>query len=194
MRAEPLIKAVLSERISVREGVEEMFHLLPSSLYDEVVGFAQTNTIIRPGFAQFIHTCGQLGWKVAVVSGGFDFFVQPVIHKLSTPVDIYCNTIHLDGPMMEVHWGVLCDDECEGGCGLCKPSVMRRLASGGPYVVIGDGVTDFKAAKIADFVFARWKLLEIVREQAIPSSPFDTFYDIEREMKDGGSPLYEAIR
>ncbi|WAH37282.1 MtnX-like HAD-IB family phosphatase [Alicyclobacillus dauci] len=195
VQAEPIIQAVQTGEKAIRDGVEEMFRLIPSDRYDDVVEFATENTVVRPGFPEFIHRCGQLGWKVAVVSGGFDFFVHPVIHSLSTPVDIFCNRIDSSGPFLRVVWAVSCDDVCEGGCGLCKPSVMRQLKDDEAtrFIVIGDGVTDFKAAREGDYVFARARLLELVRDQDLPASPFDTFYDIEREIADGGSPLYENI-
>ncbi|MFB5190526.1 MtnX-like HAD-IB family phosphatase [Alicyclobacillus fastidiosus] len=192
--AEPIIQDVYRGNKSIRVGVEEMFRLLPSARFEDVAAFAKANTIVRPGFQQFIHTCGQLGWKVAVVSGGFDFFVHPVIHSLSTAVDIYCNRLNLTGPRCEVEWAVSCDATCEGGCGLCKPSVMRSLDDGQTsFIVIGDGVTDFKAAQEANYVFARASLLELVRERGIPASPFDTFYDVDDVIQDGGSSLYDYI-
>ncbi|EPZ53235.1 MtnX-like HAD-IB family phosphatase [Alicyclobacillus acidoterrestris] len=192
--AEPIIQAVYRGEKTVRAGVEEMFQLLPSARFEEIAAFARRNTVVRPGFQEFIHSCGQLGWKVAIVSGGFDFFVHPVIHSLSTPVDIYCNQLDLSGPRCRVKWGVLCDDACTGDCGLCKPSVMRQLADGQTrFIVVGDGVTDFKAALEADYVFARARLLDLVRDQALPASPFDTFYDIVDVIEDGGSNLYAHL-
>lgn len=192
---EPLIQAVLAGRISIKEGVESMFGLLPSSLYDDVVDFARSHTIVRKGFESFIHSCGQLSWDVAIVSGGFDFFVHPVIHSLFTPVDIYCNRVLHDGDWMRVSWGFICDEQCDGKCGLCKPSVMRELGQGDTqFVVIGDGVTDFKAAKLADYVFARSSLLNLVQSASISFSAFDTFYDIVREMEDRGSAVNGVIR
>lgn len=190
----PLIEDVYAGRLSVRDGVERMFSTIPSEKYQEVVDFAVRNTVVRPGFEQFIHSCGQLGWKVAIVSGGFDFFVHPVIHKLSTPVDIYCNHLNTDRPYMQVEWALPCDDRCEGGCGLCKPSVMRsRADAGAKFIVIGDGVTDFKAAREADYVYARAKLLEIAVEQQMPVTAFDTFYDITKHIEDRGAQLYAYI-
>lgn len=192
---EPLIQAVLSRRMSVKSGVERMFQQLPANLYETIVDFAQSHTVVRPGFESFIHSCGQLSWNVAVVSGGFDFFVHPVINRLSTPVDIYCNTIDCTSDKMRVRWGFLCDDTCDGQCGLCKPSVMRHLASNRTkFMVIGDGVTDFKAARLADYVFARSSLLDLVRTQSVPFSAFDTFYDIQAEIEDRRSAVNAVLR
>ncbi|TDY46298.1 2-hydroxy-3-keto-5-methylthiopentenyl-1-phosphate phosphatase [Alicyclobacillus sacchari] len=192
----PIIDAVKAGRQTVKEGVEAMFELIPSNHYDEVARYAQEHTQVRRGFPQFIHTCVQLGWKLSVVSGGFDFFVMPVIHKFSTDaVDIYCNHLDTSGPRLRVQWSHPCDQACEGGCGLCKPSVIRqRVHSGDGVIVIGDGVTDFKAAKMADFVFARAQLLKLVEERRIPHLPFATFDDIIAAIDDKEGPLHAHIQ
>lgn len=190
----PLIAAVQAGELSVRKGVEQMFALIPAEKYPQVVTFAQAHTVVRAGFEAFIHRCSELGWPVTVVSGGFDFFVEPVIQQLSTPVDVYCNQIEHNGSHLAVRWTVDCDAACEGGCGLCKPSVMRQLQAGGTkFVVIGDGVTDFKAAQAADYVFARASLLDLVRRRQMPASSFETFYDVIQVIDDGGSELYAHI-
>lgn len=193
-QSRPIIDRVQAGELSVRTGVEAMFSLIPSHLYDDVVAFARSHTMVREGFPQFIHTCGKLKWKVAVVSGGFNFFVDPVIHNVSTDVHIYRNRIDATGPFLRVEWGLVCDADCEGGCGLCKPSVIRRLCKDDTsVVVIGDGVTDFKAARMADYVFARASLLRMVVEEGIPNAPFETFDDIARAMLDKEAPLYGYI-
>lgn len=43
--------------------------------------------------------------------------------------------------------------------------------------MIGDSVTDFEAAKMANTVIARDYLLEKCGELSIPSHSFETFYD-----------------
>lgn len=171
-----------------------MFALIPSHRYRDIVDFAQRHTVIREGFPQFIHTCGQLGWKIAVVSGGFDFFVDPVIHSVSTDIAVYRNRIDASGPVLRVEWGLPCDGDCEGGCGLCKPSVIRQLCGGGEAVVaIGDGVTDFKVARMADYVFARSRLLDMVQEEGIPHAEFHTFHDIVDAMTDKEAPVHAYV-
>lgn len=193
-RAAPFIEAVQSGQMSVKAGVEAMFRCIPSEQMNDVIAFAKSNTVVRPGFHEFIHRCGQLGWHIAVVSGGFDFFVHPVIHNLSTHVDSYCNRIDSTGAHLNVVWAVACDATCDGGCGLCKPTVMRQLQTEDTkFVVIGDGVTDFKAARMADYVFARHHLQNLVQDAAIPSSSFETFFDIERSIRDGGHPIHAHL-
>lgn len=56
---------------------------------------------------------------------------------------------------------------------------MRGIAGAGDFkLVIGDSVTDFEAAKQADFVIARDMLLENCDREGIPHQGFETFYDV----------------
>ena len=69
---------------------------------------------------------------------------------------------------------------------------MREITEADDYkIVIGDSVTDFEAAKQADFVIARDMLLERCRTEEIPHQGFETFYDVIAHFKtaDGGKSM-----
>ncbi|MCL6549103.1 MAG: MtnX-like HAD-IB family phosphatase [Alicyclobacillus sp.] len=181
--AAPLIEEVTARRMTVREGVERMFQLIPSERFPEVVRFARDHTRIRDGFGEFVSLCAQRGWLLAVVSGGFDFFVRPALAPFGDQVQVFCNEIDATGPRLRVVWSHPCDELCSGGCGLCKPAVMRRFEGEvARSVVIGDGVTDMQAAQLADWVFARDQLLAECRRTGLAHTPFETFHDIVREL------------
>jgi len=192
--AAPIIHKVLSRTLSVQEGVEALFGLIPSSKYPEVVQFAREATRIRPGFESFVEYCSANNWKFAVVSGGFDFFVEPAISAVRDQVDVYCNRIDRAGSRLKVIWDHPCDGLCDGGCGLCKPTVLQRYAKNvRQSVVIGDGVTDLKAAKLADYVFARSGLAKTLQDMRVPFSPFETFYDVLDEVKTGKLEVFQDV-
>jgi 2-hydroxy-3-keto-5-methylthiopentenyl-1-phosphate phosphatase len=174
-----IVDQVNAKLLTVRQGVEAMMGQIPSHRFPEVKQFAREHTRVRPGFADFTNFCRTQGWRLTVVSGGFDFFVHPVLAPYRDFVDVYCNTIDARGEFLRVVWSVPCDELCEGGCGLCKPTVIRQTKRADErMVVIGDGVTDLKQAQLADFVFARDKLLAECRRLALPHAPFTTFHDI----------------
>ncbi|MCL6625505.1 MtnX-like HAD-IB family phosphatase [Alicyclobacillus shizuokensis] len=174
-----IVDKVTAGEWSVRQGVEAMFAEIPSHLLPQIQAFARQETRVRPGFAEFVATCRQRGWRLTVVSGGFDFFVHPALKPYQDVVSVYCNRLDDAGPYLRVVWSVPCDEACDGGCGLCKPTVIRRTRRPGErVVVIGDGVTDLKQAQLADFVFARDKLLQACRSLGLRHAAFETFYDI----------------
>jgi len=185
-QTKPIVDRVVSREITVQAGVEAMFAKIRSEQYPEVVAFAREMTRIRQGFAAFVQYTAARAWPFTVVSGGFDFFVEPALADVRDLVNVACNRIDSSGRHLRVVWHTICDATCDGGCGLCKPTVLRRNDT--PFVkqiVIGDGVTDVKAARLADYVFARDQLEKICVEENIPHTRFDTFTDIERAIESG---------
>lgn len=175
---------VLAGTLSIREGVGEMFSLLPASRKDAIGEYAITQAKIRPGFQEFLSFASSEGIPVYIVSGGIDFFVEPILKGFGPIAGIYCNAADFSKETIKITWPHSCDEDCSNDCGCCKPSIMRRLEQEGTYkIVIGDSVTDFEAAKKADFVLARDYLKSKCDEWGIPNTPFETFYDCIEALK-----------
>ncbi|MGF9820221.1 2-hydroxy-3-keto-5-methylthiopentenyl-1-phosphate phosphatase [Brevibacillus agri] len=177
---EALTKQILSQQISVQEGVGKLFQLLPSSLRQDIVDYIVQEATIRPGFADFVHFCREEGIELLITSGGIDFFVQPILAPFDlSGVPIYCNGSDFSGENITITWPHSCDEHCTNGCGMCKTTIIRRYDPATHYrVVIGDSITDLAGAKIADYVIARSFLAEKAQELALPHSTFATFHDV----------------
>lgn len=176
---ESIKEDILSQRVSVREGVGKLFSLIPSAKREELVRYAKETAGIRPGFAEFTAYCKANDITFLVTSGGIDFFVRPILADCRDIGRIYCNGSDFSGETIRVLWPHGCDDQCDGGCGLCKPSIVRRYpADRYTRVVIGDSITDLKAARMADLVVARSLLLEKCVEEGLPHESFANFYDV----------------
>lgn len=184
---EPIVQDVLEERISISEGVGQMFALLPSSMRDEVIRFALGQAVIRPGFEEFVRFCCDSDIALYVTSGGIDFFVYPLLEPFGIPFDhIYCNGSDFSGESIRITWPHPCQDPCQNKCGMCKATIARRFPEEQyERIVIGDSVTDFAAAKLVEFVYARAQLISKCEELHLPYAPFGTFYDIIEHL--GGS-------
>lgn len=177
---EALTKQILSQKISVQEGVGKLFQLLPSSLREEIIDFIVSEASIRPGFADFVRFCREEGIEWLVTSGGIDFFVDPILAPFDLKdVPIYCNGSDFSGDKITITWPHSCDDHCSNGCGMCKTTIIRRYDPADYYrVVIGDSITDLAGAKIADFVIARSFLAQRAEELNLPHRTFATFHDV----------------
>ncbi|EJL47805.1 2-hydroxy-3-keto-5-methylthiopentenyl-1-phosphate phosphatase [Brevibacillus agri] len=177
---EALTKQILSQQISVQEGVGKLFQLLPSSLRQDIVDYIVQEATIRPGFADFVRFCREEGIELLITSGGIDFFVQPILAPFDlSGVPIYCNGSDFSGENITITWPHSCDEQCTNGCGMCKTTIIRRYDPATHYrVVIGDSITDLAGAKIADYVIARSFLAEKAQELALPHSTFATFHDV----------------
>ncbi|MGM7720071.1 2-hydroxy-3-keto-5-methylthiopentenyl-1-phosphate phosphatase [Metabacillus sp. Hm71] len=170
---------VLSQRISVKEGVGSMFKLLPSSLKNEIIEFILTHAKIRSGFEEFVQYTKDNHIPLYIVSGGIDFFVYPLLNGLVDEKQIYCNRADFSQEMIQIEWPYSCDETCKNDCGCCKPSLIKRLTDNEQgKIVIGDSITDLQAAKLADLVIARDLLLEKSKDLQLPHRAFTTFYDV----------------
>ncbi|USG66726.1 2-hydroxy-3-keto-5-methylthiopentenyl-1-phosphate phosphatase [Brevibacillus ruminantium] len=176
---EELIEQILTQKVSIQEGVGALFQLLPSELKQEIIDFIVAEATIRPGFAEFVHFCREQGIELLITSGGIDFFVEPILAPYELDVPIYCNGSDFSGPRITITWPHSCDEQCQNRCGMCKTTIIRRYDPEHYYrIVIGDSITDLAGAKIADFVIARSLLEQKSEELGLPYRPFSTFHDV----------------
>ncbi|MDM5316830.1 2-hydroxy-3-keto-5-methylthiopentenyl-1-phosphate phosphatase [Fictibacillus sp. b24] len=186
---QPIVKDILNETISIREGVGRMFSRISSDKKQEIIEFVLTRSKIRDGFQEFIDFTKAEKIPLYIVSGGIDFFVNPVLENKIMPEHIICNASDFSGDTIKILWPNACDDLCTNDCGCCKPSVIRRLDHqyrDAEKIVIGDSITDLQASKLADFVFARDYLIEKCEENQISYTPFETFHDIIHALEKRG--------
>ncbi|UFJ39754.1 2-hydroxy-3-keto-5-methylthiopentenyl-1-phosphate phosphatase [Brevibacillus humidisoli] len=176
---EGLTKQILSQQISVREGVGKLFAMLPSSRKQEIVDYIVEEAAIRPGFAEFVRFCEEKQIELLITSGGIDFFVEPILAPFRLKNQVYCNGSDFSGETITITWPHHCDENCDNDCGMCKTSIIRRYDPERYFrVVIGDSITDLAGAKIADFVIARSLLEQKCEELGLRYRPFATFYDV----------------
>ncbi|MDI2586392.1 2-hydroxy-3-keto-5-methylthiopentenyl-1-phosphate phosphatase [Psychrobacillus sp. NEAU-3TGS] len=176
----PIKENILAQKQSIREGVAQMFALLPTSLKDQIVSYLLEHAQIREGFAEFISYTKQHNIPLYIVSGGIDFFVNPMLETFGPFSEVYCNESDFSGDVIQIKFPYGCDDQCTNqGCGCCKPSIIRKLQDTDALsIVIGDSITDLEAAKLADIVIARDFLIKKCEELHIPFEPFESFHDV----------------
>jgi 2-hydroxy-3-keto-5-methylthiopentenyl-1-phosphate phosphatase len=175
---------ILGQEISIQSGVGQLFAGIASERREEVAAYAQEVAVIREGFADFLAFCKEQGIDFWVTSGGIDFFVIPLLKPFAIENPIYCNASDFSGETIRILWPHACDEHCDNGCGMCKPSVLRKFPDQDLYkIVIGDSITDLQAAKQADFVIARSFLLRKCQELGLAHAEFATFYDVIAVLK-----------
>lgn len=177
---EPIKDDILSQRVSIKEGVAKMFSLLPSTKKDDIIRYVLEQAEIRDGFAEFVAYAKEQNIPLYIVSGGIDFFVLPLLEPFGPFAGVYCNEADFSGETIQINFPHGCDGDCTSqGCGCCKPSIIRKLLEGGSKsIVIGDSITDLEAAKRADLVIARDFLIEKCDELGLPYEPFENFRDV----------------
>lgn len=176
---------ILHQRtLSIREGVTQLFHLLPGSRKDDIIAFVQENVHLRQGFPEFLDFCQAQGIPFNVVSGGVDFFIEPVLAPYRDRLTLYCNVGRFHPERIDLDFPHL-DTECApcGQCACCKISIMERYPKESHYrIAVGDSLTDLAIARAADWAFARGQLVDYCREEHISITPFETFDDIRQAL------------
>ena len=175
-----IVGRIVRGETSIREGVGQLFALFPSSQKEDITRFVMERATIRPGFAELLQFCRERGVEFLVTSGGIDFFVYPLLAPFGIPRErIFCNGSDFSGERVRILWPHRCDAECDNDCGMCKTTIIRRhSAEQYTRILIGDSVTDFAAARLADLIFARSHLQKKCEELGLPYVPYDTFYDV----------------
>jgi 2-hydroxy-3-keto-5-methylthiopentenyl-1-phosphate phosphatase len=144
---------------------------------EELVQFVQDTTEIRRGFEQFVRFCHEQGVPLGICSAGMDLYVEAALAMLDIPpvavVAVGKTEFARDG--IHVHF-----PEGREGLDFKATAVRAKQQEGYQVVYVGDGISDFGAAKVADFVFARTSLLEKCQEYGVPHHVFEDFGDVQR--------------
>ncbi|CAM3399012.1 2-hydroxy-3-keto-5-methylthiopentenyl-1-phosphate phosphatase [Marinicrinis lubricantis] len=182
---EDIVKQIVSQEISVKDGVGRMFELLPVSRKQEIIDFAIRNAKIRSGFAEFVDYCSSHDIELFITSGGIDFFIYPLLEPYPIPEDhIYCNGSDFFGETIRIVWPHPCDDECDNDCGMCKTKIIRSFSKETHYrILIGDSITDFAGAKLVDLIFARSHLKEQCELEGKPYIAYEDFYTVVEHLE-----------
>jgi 2-hydroxy-3-keto-5-methylthiopentenyl-1-phosphate phosphatase len=171
---------ILSQHVSIQEGVGNLFALLPSTFKKDIITYLSSYAEIRSGFEDFVSFTKSKNVNLYVVSGGIDFFVKPLLNNFICEDHIFCNVANFSDSYIQIEWPHGCDEHCQKSCGCCKPSIIRKLNQPGDYkIVIGDSITDLEAAKCADLVLACDEfLINKCEELHLNYQPFTSFHEV----------------
>jgi 2-hydroxy-3-keto-5-methylthiopentenyl-1-phosphate phosphatase len=178
---------MLHRSLSIKEGVQALFHLLESSQKAEIIDFVLKTVRLRQGFEAFLLFCQQQHIPFIVVSGGVDFFITPILEPYKNQLQIFCNQGDFSSPRIRLTMPYLKEDctAC-GQCAVCKISILELYPSEAYYrIAIGDSITDLGMTHVADQTFARSKLVTYMREIGKEPLLFETFHDIQRVLEAG---------
>lgn len=168
--------------ISVERGNQLQWPLVRASkeqIRDLVLSKAQ----VREGFHQFVDYCRESGIRLVVASNGVDAYLEPILSHLGlSDLEYFCGKALFTTAGIEIHYiDPLGTDRHEG----FKVACNQYLRSSTDYLVyIGDGASDVAPALISDFVLARSTLAEVLKSRHHPFTPFETFHDVTRAVKE----------
>jgi 2-hydroxy-3-keto-5-methylthiopentenyl-1-phosphate phosphatase len=141
---------------------------------------------IDPDTRALIDALRGAGADVMVVSDGFGLYAREVCAELGVPVltnDVDWTTGRLEFPH---------EDRCCAcsSCGVCKQAPIKDAKyAGQTTVLVGDGASDYKAALLADLVFAKGTLATWCARNGIDFVSYSTLRDVLGSLVPGTSPV-----
>jgi 2-hydroxy-3-keto-5-methylthiopentenyl-1-phosphate phosphatase len=178
--------------ITLREAWARQVALLPPNRLGEMTEFVVREVPLRKGAGRLLGLLRDFEVPTAILSGGLEFFIRPVLAREGIRYPLFADGIERDsdGRLRVVHpFG---HPTCRL-CGICKANVTIGFATPGVSTVfIGDGSTDKYAAEVAEIVFARRRLEEYCARSGIPYFPFEDFDPVTDRLRGwltGADPL-----
>jgi 2-hydroxy-3-keto-5-methylthiopentenyl-1-phosphate phosphatase len=138
----------------------------------EVVEWLLEHVRIRRGFHELVTAHDPL-----IVSAGFHELIDPILEREGVVARVVANhvTAHPDGWRASFRDGPLCE--------VCGQRCKRvAAAAGGPFVYVGDGVSDRCVSLAAEQRFARAGLARWLDERGVGYEPFDDLFDVARAL------------
>ncbi|MBI1858407.1 MAG: MtnX-like HAD-IB family phosphatase [Candidatus Melainabacteria bacterium] len=176
---------ILYERsITLKEGVEKLFKLIESKKKQEIIEFVKHEVKLREGFKDFLDLCNSKNIDFNVVSGGLDFFVEPVLESFKDKIKIFCNKGNFASEKISIDYKYL-PKNCMlcGDCGCCKIEIIENYPKHAyTRILIGDSLTDLAASKVVDLVFARGDLIKYLKEENISYIPYNNFFEVKEQL------------
>lgn len=140
--------------------------------------YVKQNANLRPYFRELWAYCQEREVPMAIVSQGLDFYIEALLEQEGfSQVPVYAVETSFSPQGIGYHYRFT--QPGAEHLGNSKGLVVDRYKKKGHHVVfVGDGRSDFEAAKEADLVFAHSILAEECRRQGIPYRPFSDFGDV----------------
>ena len=128
---------------------------------------------LKDGFIKLAEFCKKHNVPFEIASGGLDIYINPILKKNNVPaIPVYCvqGTFTADGIMIDFPFYP--DMPLE----VFKASRVKYYkAQGYTTIFLGDGPSDFNAAKEADIVFATDRLVDICKQNNVAFNEFKDF-------------------
>lgn len=166
------------KKLSTEECANMTFRLFNADM-DEVKKLMDTIEI-DDYFKKYLDICGDRGYKVYILSDGYDVCIETILKKQGIDLPYYSNKLLYDGG-----FSIECPHKSADCslCGTCKTEIMEKLkGSEDEAVYIGDGYSDTCAASHADTVYAKGTLYKYCMEKGIKAVYYNTFGDITANM------------
>jgi 2-hydroxy-3-keto-5-methylthiopentenyl-1-phosphate phosphatase len=138
---------------------------------------------LREGFASFVIMLEKWKIKPLILSEGFNFYIDRVLSGHSqSHLERITNIARVENGRLSPkfpYYNLGC-----GKCSSCKGYHIRQIRPATSCAIyIGDGHSDFHASIVADIVFARSHLMELLEDSERSFIPYNNFGEIGAELE-----------
>jgi len=148
---------------------------------EELQEFVIQNVQVRSGFGEFVDFCRERDIRFVVVSSGLDFYIETVLAQIGVSIpELYCAHTDFTDDGIVVSYTDPGGNTIDRGF---KVGYLRWLKENGSKIsYMGDGLSDFEAARQADYVFATNYLFNSLKAEPVACYRFSDFNDIRRQL------------
>ena len=133
---------------------------------------------VDPGFPGFVALARSLDIPLTIVSDGLDRVIRDVLRRAHLPnIETMSSRLEFHAGGWRLDFPYAGQDCCLSAACTCKCAIARRDPR--RTLLIGDGRSDYCLADMADFVFAKHKLLSYCEATQIPHAPFADFTEAQ---------------
>ena len=157
-----ITEATMNGEIDFKESFSRRVALL-RGLDEKVLAQVAENLILTEGAERVIHTLKKLGYKIGIISGGFDYFGEFLQKRLNLDY-VFANVLEIENGKVT---GNITGDIIDGGR---KAEILKTIAtveniSLQQTIAIGDGANDLPMLSVAGLGIA-FHAKSIVKENA----------------------------
>jgi 2-hydroxy-3-keto-5-methylthiopentenyl-1-phosphate phosphatase len=167
----------ISGAIGSRECISREWEMLPKD--ETLLRSVAAEVELDDGFLPLVDALRAAGADVTVVSDGYGFYAEDVCREAGLPLitnRVDFATYTLEFPNLDACCAC-------SSCGTCKQAPLREAdRRGRTTVFVGDGLSDRKAALLADVLFAKGRLADWCDEVGQPFRPFSKLGDVQRTL------------
>ncbi|MSP64052.1 MAG: hypothetical protein EXR24_01690 [Ignavibacteria bacterium] len=176
-----LYNEMLNHKITATDFWNKSFELLvninPNNLNDFV-----SKQSIDGSFVKFDSFCKENNIPLIILSDGMSFYIKQILEKYKILLPYYSNNCEIINNRLIPNFPFT-DSDCTS-CANCKRDHMLTKSSDDQIIIlIGNGKSDMCPAHYADIVFAKDDLLKYCESKNITYYSFQSFSDIENQMK-----------
>jgi 2,3-diketo-5-methylthio-1-phosphopentane phosphatase len=175
-------ESLLAGEITLREALARQAAAVRLSRA-ETLAFMLSHAKVDPAFGPFVDAVRGHGGAIRVVSSGIATVIHDALERANVDVEVIANEVDF----APSGWTMTFVDPSDNGHDKAA-HVLAARERGAHTVYIGDGISDFAAAVVADERFAKsGRALEAYcRERDIPCLSFTSFDEIRRRLFPGG--------